>query len=68
MIEHRRGYLTAENLPATVRRFKRENEPMTFNIGTSLPELQREATLKVAGDGNGHPFWDDLIGIVSTRR
>jgi hypothetical protein len=29
---------------------------------------RRFFVLKVAGDGNGHPFLDDLIGIVSTRR
>ena len=46
MIECRRGYPRAENLPATVRRFMHESELITFNFGTSLADLQREATIR----------------------
>jgi hypothetical protein len=45
-IEHRRGYLTAENLPTTVGRFKRENEPLTFNVGTSLAETSARSYIE----------------------
>jgi len=64
MIERRRGYLKAENLPATVRRFKRESEPMTFNVGMSLAELQREATIRTfrATCGN-HRRAAKILGI-----
>jgi transcriptional regulator of acetoin/glycerol metabolism len=64
MIERRRGYVRAENLPATVRRFRRESEPMTFNVGTSLAELQREATIRtLRATGGNHRRAAKILGI-----
>ena len=72
MIERRRGYLRAENLPATVRRFRRESEPMTFNVGTSLAELQREATIRtLRATGGNHrraaKIWASLLTLCTRR-
>src|SRR5262249_9151504 len=64
MIERRRGYLRVDNLPATVRRFKRESEPMTFNVGTSLAELQREATIRtLRATGGNYRRAARILGI-----
>jgi transcriptional regulator of acetoin/glycerol metabolism len=64
MIERRRGCLRAENLPATVRRFKGESEPLTFNVGTSLAELQREATIRtLRATGGNHRRAAKILGI-----
>jgi len=63
MIARRRGYLRTENLPATVRRFKRESEPMTFNVETSLAELQREATIRtLRATGGNHRRAARILG------